>query len=66
MRALRRGEFFPGVTKVVTLAFWHRYFACNSAVTARYIACFWRRLTRHGLGKGGILENLKMEATRLK
>ncbi len=33
-------------------------------VTARY--SIWRSLTRHGLAKGAILENLKMEATRLK
>jgi hypothetical protein len=55
----RCGGFFPDVTKAFTLAFWHGCSVCNLAVTACYIVCLWRRLTRHGLGKGERLEKIK-------
>ncbi len=43
-----------------------RYFWRSGTVKVACYQPFWRFLTRHGLGRGGILENLKTEATRLK
>jgi hypothetical protein len=44
----------------------NRYFRRSGTVNVACYQPLWRFLTRHGLGKGGILEKLKMEATRLK